>query len=92
MSVEGKKAMKIVVLPGDGIGPETMAVTVAVLNATSARFGLNLELQHDIAGHESLQKYGATVTPELLAKVQVADGLMLGHRQLELSQAIQGLR
>ncbi len=70
--------MNIVVLPGDGIGPETMAVTVAVLNATSARFGLNLELQHDIAGHESLQKYGATVTPELLAKVQAADGLMLG--------------
>jgi 3-isopropylmalate dehydrogenase len=70
--------MKIVVLPGDGIGPETMAATVDVLQAISARFGLNLELQHDIAGHESLQKYGATVTPELLAKVQAADGLMLG--------------
>jgi 3-isopropylmalate dehydrogenase len=70
--------MKIVVLPGDGIGPETMAATVAVLNATSAKFALNLELQHDIAGHESLQKHGATVTPELLAKVQAADGLMLG--------------
>ena len=84
--------MKIVVLPGDGIGPETMAATVAVLNATSARFGLKLELQHDIAGHESLQKYCATVTPELLAKVQVADGLTSSHRQLELSQAIQGLR
>jgi 3-isopropylmalate dehydrogenase len=70
--------MKIVVLPGDGIGPETMAATVAVLHATSAKFGLDLDLQHDIAGHESLQKHGATVTPELLAKVQAADGLMLG--------------
>jgi len=70
--------MKIVVLPGDGIGPETMAVTVDVLQAASRRFGLNLELDHDIAGHESLKRHGATVTPELLAKVKAADGLMLG--------------
>jgi 3-isopropylmalate dehydrogenase len=70
--------MKIVVLPGDGIGPETMAVTVDVLEAASVRFGLNLELRHDIAGHESLKKHGATVTLELLEKVKQADGLMLG--------------
>lgn len=70
--------MKIVVLPGDGIGPETMAVTVDVLEAASVRFGLNLELIHDIAGHESLKKHGATVTPELLETVKQADGLMLG--------------
>lgn len=70
--------MKLVVLPGDGIGPETMAATVEVLEAVSHKFDLNLALDHDIAGHESLRKYGATVTPELLAKVKAADGLMLG--------------
>lgn len=70
--------MKIVVLPGDGIGPETMAATVAVLEAASRRFSLNLELVHDIAGHESLKKHGATVTTALLEKVRSADGLMLG--------------
>ncbi len=70
--------MKIVVLPGDGIGPETMAVTVDVLQAVSKKFNLGIELQHDIAGHESLKVHGSTVTPELLAKVKAADGLMLG--------------
>ncbi|AHV92175.1 isocitrate/isopropylmalate family dehydrogenase [Bordetella holmesii] len=70
--------MKIVVLPGDGIGPETMAVAVDVLEAASRRFGLGLQFEHDIAGHESLKKHGATVTPALLDKVKVADGLMLG--------------
>ena len=55
-----------------------MAATVAVMQAASTRFGLNLELMHDIAGHESLKKHGATVTPELLEKVKQADGLMLG--------------
>jgi 3-isopropylmalate dehydrogenase len=70
--------MKIVVLPGDGIGPETMAVTVDVLDVVSQKFGLNLQLDHDIAGHASLQKHGATVTDALLEKVKAADGLMLG--------------
>lgn len=70
--------MKIVVLPGDGIGPETMAVTVDVLEAVSRKFDLKLELLHDIAGHDSLKRHGATVTPALLEKVRAADGLMLG--------------
>ncbi len=70
--------MNIVVLPGDGIGPETMAVTVDVLECLSRQFKLDLSLQHDIAGHASLQTHGATVTPALLDKVRQADGLMLG--------------
>ncbi|MEI2416943.1 isocitrate/isopropylmalate family dehydrogenase [Orrella sp. JC864] len=70
--------MKIVVLPGDGIGPETMAVAVDVLQAADARFDLGLRLEHDVAGHESLKRHGATVTPALLEKVRQADGLMLG--------------
>jgi 3-isopropylmalate dehydrogenase len=70
--------VKIVILPGDGIGPETMVETVAVLNAVDKRFGLGLQLIHDIAGLESLEKHGATVTPALLEKVKSADGLVLG--------------
>lgn len=70
--------MQIVILPGDGIGPETMDVTVRVLNAASERFALNLELLHDIAGKDSLARYGTTVRPELLEKVKAADGLVLG--------------
>lgn len=70
--------MKIVVVPGDGIGPETMDVAVEVLQAAAGRFGLSLQLLHDVAGHDSLQRHGATVTPALLEKVKAADGLMLG--------------
>jgi 3-isopropylmalate dehydrogenase len=61
--------MKLVVWPGDGIGPETMPVTVEVLHAASRQFNLGLSLELDVAGHESLKRYGATVTSELLAKV-----------------------
>ena len=70
--------MKIIVLPGDGIGPETMAVTVDAIEAVSSRFALGITLDHDIAGHASMEAYGTTVRPELLDKVKAADALMLG--------------
>ena len=70
--------MKIIIIPGDGIGPETMAVVTQILEAASTKFKLKLELEHEIAGHESLKKHGRTVTPALLEKVKAANGLMLG--------------
>src|SRR6478752_5668197 len=70
--------MRIVVLPGDGIGPEIAAATSNVLRATSERFGLNLRLEEHPVGHASLQQFGATVRRGLLETVQSADGLILG--------------
>ena len=70
--------MKIIVIPGDGIGPETMAACDEVLSAVSQKFKLGLALEQASAGHESLKAVGATVTPELLEKVKNSDGLMLG--------------
>ena len=52
--------MKIIVIPGDGIGPETMSVAIDALEIVSKKFNLGLDLQHDIAGHDSLKKYGTT--------------------------------
>ena len=74
----GSNSMHLIVLPGDGIGPEITAATMAVLEAASDRFGLGLRLEGDIAGHESLARHGTTVRPELLEKVRAADGLVLG--------------
>lgn len=70
--------MKLVVIPGDGIGPETMAVTLNVLNALDKKYHLQLEIQHAIAGKESLLKHGSTIAPGLLDLVKNSDGLMLG--------------
>jgi 3-isopropylmalate dehydrogenase len=70
--------MQILVLPGDGIGPEITAATVKVLEAVSSRFNLGLNLIEDVVGHESLRRYGTTVRPELLEKARAADGLVLG--------------
>ncbi len=70
--------MQILVLPGDGIGPEITAATREVLRAASDRFGLGLALEDDVVGHESLRRYGTTVRPDVLDKARNADGLILG--------------
>lgn len=70
--------MQIVVLPGDGIGPEITSATVEMLEACSQRFDLALDLQHDLVGLASLQKHGMTVRPEMVERVKAADGLVLG--------------
>jgi 3-isopropylmalate dehydrogenase len=70
--------MQILVLPGDGIGPEITAATLDVLRAASERFGLGLRLDEDVVGHESLRRHGTTVRPEALEAARKADGLILG--------------
>jgi 3-isopropylmalate dehydrogenase len=70
--------MHLVVLPGDGIGPEITAATSGVLRAASERFQLDLRLEEHAIGHASLQRFGTTVRPELLDLVRAADGLILG--------------
>ena len=70
--------MRLLVLAGDGIGPEITAATLHVLRAADARFGLKLEIFEEAVGHESLTRFGTTVRPELLAAAREADGVILG--------------
>jgi 3-isopropylmalate dehydrogenase len=70
--------MRLLVLPGDGIGPEITAATLQVLRAASERFKLDLEITEEPVGHDSLRRFGTTVRPELLTAAREADGLVLG--------------
>lgn len=70
--------MQILILPGDGIGPEITAATVETLQAASNRFDLSLDLQNDLVGHASYEKYATTIRDEILVKARAADGVILG--------------
>jgi 3-isopropylmalate dehydrogenase len=70
--------MRLLVLAGDGIGPEITAATLTVLRAAGNHFGLELRIEEDLVGHASLARHGTTVRPELLEKARATDGLILG--------------
>jgi 3-isopropylmalate dehydrogenase len=70
--------VKILVLPGDGIGPEITAATLDVLRTADAVCGLGLEFDiHDI-GFAALSTHGSTLPHEVLDRVPQADGVLLG--------------
>lgn len=70
--------MRIIVLPGDGIGPEICEATIAVLEAANRLHRLDLSFEYDDVGFESLKKYGTTLREETLAKARTCDGIILG--------------
>jgi 3-isopropylmalate dehydrogenase len=70
--------MKIIVLPGDGIGPEIVEASMTVLRAANTRFDLGLSFEHESVGFESLHQYATTLRDEVLAKSRAADGIILG--------------
>ncbi len=70
--------MTILVLPGDGIGPEITRATIAVLEAADRRFGLGLDFEfHDI-GFAALKAFGTTLPEPVLEKARGSDGILLG--------------
>jgi 3-isopropylmalate dehydrogenase len=70
--------MRILVLPGDGIGPEIVNGAVEVLGAASVAFDLDLTFDHDDIGFASLSRHGTTLRDELLGRARGYDGIVLG--------------
>jgi len=70
--------MKLVVLPGDGIGPEIVDATLTVLKAADKRFGLGLELEEHAIGEVSLARDGSTLPEPVFESASAADGVILG--------------
>lgn len=70
--------MDIVVLPGDGIGPEITDATLIVLRAADARFALGLSFDVRPIGFATLDSHGTTLPPETFERALAADGTILG--------------
>jgi len=69
---------KIVLLPGDGIGPEVVSASVLVLEEIAKKFGHSFEFIEHAIGGCSLDKFGTSITDEALADCQSADAVLLG--------------
>src|SRR3954464_7210386 len=64
----------IVLLPGDGIGPEVAAAAVEVLNAVAD----DLTFEEHLVGGAGIDNYGVAMTDETLAACRAADAVLLG--------------
>ena len=68
----------IVVLPGDGIGPEVTAAAVAVLHAVAQRYGHGFRFEQHLIGGAAIDATGDPLPADTLRAARKADAVLLG--------------
>jgi len=69
---------KILVLPGDGIGPEIVAEAIKVLECLSSEQDLATEIEYGLVGGAAYDASGHPLPDDTLALARVADAVLLG--------------
>ena len=69
---------KLMILPGDGIGPEIMEVTANILDYIISKKNLNLEHEFAMMGGCSIDKYGTPLTDSCARKCRQSKAILLG--------------
>jgi 3-isopropylmalate dehydrogenase len=69
---------RLAILPGDGIGPETVAATMGVLTAAAAGFGFAFEAAELPFGGNAIDACGDPFPPATRAGVRGADAVLKG--------------
>ena len=72
------RTLRVVVLPGDGIGPEVTREAVAVLKAACVAADVGLELQERRMGGAAIDEEGTPLSDDTLAACVNADAVLLG--------------
>ena len=93
---------KILILPGDGIGPETTAEAVKVLCSFQEAGILDIELSECLIGGAAIDEYGSPLPEDTLKMARDADAVLLGaiggpkweniERELRPEKGLLGLR
>jgi 3-isopropylmalate dehydrogenase len=68
----------IILLPGDGIGPEVVAEAVRVLEVIAGKGDHSFSYSERLMGGCSIDKFGSSLTDETLSDCQAADAVLLG--------------
>ena len=68
----------LLILPGDGIGPEVMAEVRKIIDWFGANRGLQFDVSEDLVGGAAYDAHGKPLSDETMAKAQEADAVLLG--------------
>ena len=70
--------LKILLLPGDGIGAEVTSAAVVVLKAVASKFGHTLKLSEGLLGGIAIHKTGTPFPEETKKLAMEADATLMG--------------
>jgi tartrate dehydrogenase/decarboxylase / D-malate dehydrogenase len=78
ISAEGSRTYRIAAVPGDGIGPETVAAARTVLDRVSAQEGFRLDWTDYPWGCDHYQATGSMMPADGLDRLATSDAILLG--------------
>ena len=73
-----RRKQRIVVLPGDGIGPEVMEQAIRMLRTLEEPLGMQFDFEECLIGGVAIRRYGVPIQPETIEKCKRADAVLLG--------------
>ncbi|MFY0620515.1 MAG: 3-isopropylmalate dehydrogenase [Pelagimonas sp.] len=68
----------LLILPGDGIGPEVMTEVRKIIDWFGAKRDLAFDVSEDLVGGAAYDKHGVPLADETMAKAQEVDAVLLG--------------
>lgn len=68
----------LVLLPGDGVGPEVISAACSVLSTIRSRFGLEIQTESLLIGGSAIDAYGTPLRDADLDRCASADAVLLG--------------
>ncbi len=93
---------RILLTPGDGIGPEVLEESTKVLGRIASRFGHEFQFEEESLGGAAIDKYGVALRPETVAKAKDSHAVLFGavggpkwddpHASVRPEDAILGMR
>lgn len=69
---------QVLILPGDGIGPEIVAEAKKVLDVVNAQFSLGLQFDEGLLGGSAIDVHGVPLSGGDLDKARAADAILMG--------------
>jgi len=72
------RKFSLLILPGDGIGPEIMAEARRVIDWLGTNRGLDFTIYEDLVGGAAYDAYGVALSDDALARAKQVDAVLLG--------------
>jgi len=76
--VTSHRSFSILLLPGDGVGPEVLAEALALLEALGPRADVSFAFHKGLIGGASIEAYGTPLRDEEVERALDADAVLLG--------------
>jgi 3-isopropylmalate dehydrogenase len=73
-----RDSFDILLLPGDGIGPEVVGATHTVADAAAEHFGVKLSYEERKIGASAIRDEGEPISEETLQRAKASDSVLLG--------------